>query len=270
MSDDEILICGVPEEKLAYAEAAVCQWPRGAGGTTQITWSIADPIPGMTFEAQKAAASVAFSALAEVCGIRHEYTDNARTAMIVMTAGRIDGPSGTLAWSELPCGSPKQLGQKYDTSEQWVIAFDQVPQRGIDITRVFAHELGHALGLSHGPSGNLLAPAYSPRVSRPQAWDIEQLQARYGPPVRPVPPPPPDPTPNPNPSPDPNGGSLLKNVLDILESLMPMLRLIAGQTKTRVDDLVLELLGELLKAADAGDEQAQAAALESIKSKLSA
>ena len=130
----------------------------------------------------------------EVCGIQFFYPNSAREAHIVIGAGiQREGPGGTLAWSELPCGPDRQLQQQYDRRERWVIA-DNPPRGSIDLIRVVCHEIGHAIGISHIGSGNLLAPTYSSRIKGPQAGDIVEAQARYGRP---------QPKEDPQPDPDP-------------------------------------------------------------------
>jgi predicted Zn-dependent protease len=126
-----------------------------------------------------------------VCGINLKMAANRSVAHIVIGRGSIDGPNGTLAWSELPCGFTKsqwrQLQQKYDTGEMWTIA-ENPPNGKIDAVRVIAHELGHALGVQHLAMGNLMAPTYSTSIRYPQNGDIVEMLARYGKPVVPEPP----------------------------------------------------------------------------------
>jgi hypothetical protein len=50
----------------------------------------------------------------------------------------------------------------------------------IDPLRVLTHEFGHVLGIGHGPKGSLMYYEYS-EVATPQAWDIAEAVARYGP-----------------------------------------------------------------------------------------
>ena len=128
---------------------------------------------------------------------------------IKITTGRIDGPSGTLAWSELPNQSNKVL-QKYDSSEQWVLSSNP-PSNKIDLLAVMVHELGHALGLVHAPSTsastNIMAPFYNPSIREPLSGDIERIQALYGPPIETTDPNPQDPD-----EPMAEGKMLLKNI----------------------------------------------------------
>jgi len=223
-------------------------------------------MPGFSDEEFKAAVMRGLSSLAEVCGILPQYVDTARSAMVVIAVGRIDGPSGTLAWSELPCGPVGQLNQKYDSSERWVVHFNGPPPSGkIDIVRVIAHELGHALGLAHGPSGNLMAPTYSSFISRPQSWDISQLRERYGPPIAVSPPIPQPPAPTPS---QPGGPIMPKGILFLLRLLLPYLEAYVKQSPSKIDDLVLEILKGLLAKASTVEEQSQLGALQEIKEKL--
>lgn len=131
-----------------------------------------------------------------VCGINLVVTRNAAQAAIIADSGQgardnFDGPSGTLAWSQLPCsGSDVRLQQKYDIDENWNVRF---------LTIVAMHEVGHAIGLDHLSAGNLMQPTYDDRIDFPQAGDIKAVVDRYGPPtaVKPVPQPVPTPTPIP-------------------------------------------------------------------------
>lgn len=189
MQFDGQRVCGVPD----HVGNESCLWPFldvavfASGKLGQV--NMAD------------AAEFACAAWSAVCGIRLVLTNNSRTAHIVMGSGTIDGPNGTLAWSELPCGfAPtqwRQLQQKYDTGELWTLA-ENPPNDRIDAGRVVCHELGHALGAGHGQSGNLMAPTYSRTIRLPQRGDILEMVDRYGkradaPPTPPVPPPTPEP-----------------------------------------------------------------------------
>jgi hypothetical protein len=160
-------------------------------GKNQLTYSVLGALPGIPLDSMKRAAQIAFDRWAAVCDIRASHIKTAgEAADILMQIGPIDGPSGVLAWSELPGnGTTRQLKQMYGKAEAWVIA-DTVPVGKIDLIRVVCHELGHALGTAHLQAGNLMAPTYSTQINKPQAGDIVALVQRYGQPkpVTPAPP----------------------------------------------------------------------------------
>lgn len=167
--------CGVVE-RLDDTDR-LCRWP-----DKRITWTVAGRLPHLSDLDQKAAFEEAWHSWAAVCGIEPLYTANSRTANVLMGAGGIDRAGGTLAWSEMPCGVVRQLQQKYDTQETWVIS--ETPGRyEIDLVRVAAHEIGHALGIPHLTAGALMGPVYDPQIRRPQAADIREAVRRYGPPA---------------------------------------------------------------------------------------
>lgn len=179
--------CAHPD--VMEAKATMCKWP-----TKNITWSVLATPPGLDQAEVVEAYAQAFQRWAAVCGINPQYQPGNSSAMIVMGTRRIDGSFGVLAESELPCGNVRQCRQWYDTSEQWAIFDGRGPGgRKIDIRRVAAHELAHALGMDHIGAGNLLAPTYSESIWEPQAGDIREMQNRYGKPSSTEPPPPPPP-----------------------------------------------------------------------------
>lgn len=208
MVTDGTRYCGVDDLAGAVeAGASVCRW-----GKKDITWTIVGQIPGFTFEQFKTACTEAWAYWSAVCDIRPKYVEEPVDANVLMGTGKIDGSSGTLAWSEMPCGNVRQLTQKYDKDERWVISAN--PTNGTDIVRVAAHEIGHVIGIPHISDGNLLAPYYSSKVRKPQAGDIREAVARYGQPAAPTP------VPDPVPTPSPTGGidwsALIKKLLEAL------------------------------------------------------
>jgi len=174
--------CSVPD-RLQMGNVR-CRWD-GTERPLKITYQVRGDFPGLSRTQIQQAFALAWLWWSEVCGIIASPDDQPQ---VTIAAGRIDGPSGTLAWSELPCGIDKVLQQKYDTGEPWVVAENPAPGK-IDLARVACHEIGHVIGLEHGPDGNLLAPYYDPKIRRPQEWDIREAQIRYGQPAGPSPPP---------------------------------------------------------------------------------
>jgi hypothetical protein len=167
--------CGVREH--IRTANGLCKW-----ANPKIVWHITGSLkPRISDSDMKDAFYEAFGYWAAVCGVEPSYTGNAKTANVLIATGRIDGNSGTLAWSELPCGNASQLDQMYDTGETFVIK--ENPSRNeIDLVRVAAHEIGHVIGLPHlSDEGALLAPMYNPNVRRPQKSDIAEGVKRYGP-----------------------------------------------------------------------------------------
>ncbi len=98
-----------------------------------------------------------------------------------------DGPSGTLAHGYFPPtnGLTAAGDIHFDVAEIWKNGFGGP---GFDIFQVFAHELGHALGLAHtGVPNSLMNPFYTEAFSGPQADDIAGMQYLYGAAVVPTP-----------------------------------------------------------------------------------
>lgn len=94
-----------------------------------------------------------------------------------------DGPSGTLAHGFFPPnnGNTAAGDIHLDSTDNW--ALSQVGP-GFDLFTVFAHELGHALGLAHSSVPNsLMNPFYTEAFRGPQADDIAGMRFIYGAPV---------------------------------------------------------------------------------------
>lgn len=176
-------VCGVPD---GYIEALLAEEARGGlprWGKPVVTWALAAAVPPFSFEETAQVFAAAWAKLQAACGIVLRRAE--RNADITMTVGGIDGPGGTLAWSEIPPGDDRPLRQKYDTAG---------PSLRWDAPRLLLtamHEGGHALGLPHGPAGSLMQPTLNTDIDGPQSWDVAQLQQRYGPP-RPAQPDPPE------------------------------------------------------------------------------
>jgi len=196
--NDTMRFCGVPDTAGVAADGQVCKWNKN-----KITYTIIGQIPGLTDQQTKDAYALAWSYWSAVANVTASLVTDSNTADVVMGNGYIDGPSGVLAWSEMPCGNVTQLQQKFDSSEVWVVA-DQPAANVIDFVRVACHEIGHVLGMPHIATGNLLAPYYSTTIRKPQAGDIQEMVSRYGPAQTAPTPIAPHPTPVPSPAPSPS------------------------------------------------------------------
>lgn len=257
---DNLRLCAVPD---ALGAETVCRWPN-----PRVTWCLTELLPGISYEDMRDAYALAWSRWAEACGLVPVYSTQARTANVLVGVGRIDGPMGVLAWSELPCGGPTQLTQRYDDGEPWVIS-DSPPANRIDLLRVACHEIGHVIGLPHIESGNLLQPTYSRAIRAPQSGDIREAVRRYGPAptLEPKPKPTPAPAPEPKPTPfPPSGGKNMKWVDYVLAGLNVALQGAKWMTpKDPTDDNFIVALIALIERWRDGTPEERAALTDSVK-----
>jgi len=243
---DDLPFCGISGEAFAIAAQQICMWP-----IKKISWSLSDLLPGLTEEDWRSAVEEALSMWSVVCALDFKYNPDARTANILITVARIDGPSGTLAWSEMPCyANPwSKLVQRYDAGEyHWVRSDSPGPQE-LDIVRVVAHEIGHAIGIPHLGRGNLMAANYSRAVRALQAQDVAEAVRRYGR-RAPVPVPTPIPEPPALPPPAEEGGimSRILNLFKLLEKLGPIIEIIADLVQSGKLAIILDVLKKLADA----------------------
>lgn len=177
-------ICGadIPE----FATAGISKW-----GKSHLLIRVAGQLQQFDDSDFRHAVLTGARLWSDVCGVTFDLTTDANVYDIVVTTGPIDGAGKTLAWSQLPSGSGQSLQQKYDAGEPWIVALNP-PGNRIDLTRVVAHEIGHAIGIPHIGGGNLMAPMYSTSIRGPRGGDIVEAVQRYGLPKPTTPTPTPD------------------------------------------------------------------------------
>lgn len=164
-------------------------WPKD-----QLTYRIDAYLEGLAPATQDDIHRAAFRSWSDVCPLRFSQVGARQPADIVLSTGRgaranFDGPSGVLAWMQLPNGSGQPVHGSFDLDERW----SADPNADIFLLAVSAHELGHALGLDHDTDRSvaLMDRTYNRRVPKPQPNDIRRIQAYYGPSTSgPVDPPP--------------------------------------------------------------------------------
>ena len=179
---DGLAFCAHQDTQLG---GELIKWP-----LAEISWGVIDYLPGLSHEAYARCIADCFANWAKVCGIRPRQAEVGERPNIAFTL-QTERPGGVLADCQLPVQATRstQLICRVDQADKWCVASGLLPPTHplIDAGRTLTHELGHGLGISHLAAGNLMAPTYSVRVWLPQAGDIVEAQARYGPPLPDVP-----------------------------------------------------------------------------------
>lgn len=161
--------CGLPDQ-LARADAGLCRWPH-------LDVTASQQLAGLNPLAADVERQVYIEALTiwnAASGLRLRLIDTLGSANIYSEVGSTG--AGVLAYSYLPCGASQtsRMQQVYSRSTVWT--------RNL-LLQVVTHEIGHALGLDHGPSGALMQPTADGRITKLSDWDINQIRQRYGDPV---------------------------------------------------------------------------------------
>ncbi len=174
---DGIQFCGFVADSEAIGGNA--KWPHN-----RFSWFVAEEHPTMPINSLRKVIAESFRRWSNVCGIdAFEATSASGSNLIVRMQD--EGPGRVLADCQLPFDgiTPNHsLFMRWDRKDRFVLA-DNAPANMLDAYRVGTHELGHFLGMGHGPQGCLMAPMYSAKISHPVGWDIVEAVARYGNPL---------------------------------------------------------------------------------------
>lgn len=176
ISGKTLSIMELPRCSMTDAESAVVlpKWAKN-----ELTYCIASRDKDISVQEWDQCFRKAFDNWSNVCNLKFTQVETTN-ANLLINVGRgarddFDGPSGTLAWFQLPTNSnyQGQLQGKFDADELW--------NTKILLVNVSCHEIGHALGISHhNVPRNLMNPFYDPNISAPQTEDIRQSVLRYG------------------------------------------------------------------------------------------
>ena len=162
--------CGLPE---GLRQDASCKLP-----VSVIKWCISNS-GKLNASEFFLVCSTAWDLWAEHAPIKVDHLGKCGQENVNIGVEWIDGPGNVLGYAELPCGVLSRVKTRIDAGENWRY-WPSDPGDGPNLLAVVAHEIGHCLGLGHGPEGSLMQPYYSPDIWEPQEWDIRELQRRYG------------------------------------------------------------------------------------------
>lgn len=181
--------CALPDRFMEVDENDLPRIAEARWGRKNLTYYIAGRDSDLSVQQWDAAIEKAFEQWSYVADLRFSRTNSSSGANFILSVGsgrrdNFDGQGGTLAWHYLPPrdGYQGQLQGKFDAAETWVV---DSGKRGIYLLNVACHEIGHGLGLEHSKvQSALMAPFYSPNVTKPQRNDdITRIQRLYGPPT---------------------------------------------------------------------------------------
>lgn len=114
----------------------------------------------------------------DACRISFEYV-SAHVDVHVLSLFCVLGQgSDIVCYSQLPHPWKPPLVQYYDFRRDYSFTLDC--SWGVPLSLIISHQLGHVLGIGHGPPGNVMCGVFDSRVRTLGDFDREQLTMRYG------------------------------------------------------------------------------------------
>jgi len=170
--------CGFPDILPMRTEDS--KWRKSS-----LTYTVINYVPGLSKKDQDLIFEESFNSISAVCNLKFTRILG-NTADIIIDVGQgirdnFDGPSGTLAWCEIPQSNNNPVHLKFDRDEKWI---KHPATNGIRLPNVSCHEKLHGCNLLHNNVPNsLMNPYYNINIWAPQAEEKRQLVSMYGPPI---------------------------------------------------------------------------------------
>ncbi len=165
-----------PVNVICFREAS--RW-----ASTELTWRLSDPLPGLDREAQEEIAARAFALWSDASGLSFSSGGADVDISISFGAGDhgdpfpFDGRGNNLGHAFFPgSGDPGSI--HLCSAEDWGLTSGS---GRFDLFTAMVHEIGHALGVEHSlDAGAVMAPSYGGPISELTEDDVEAIQRLYG------------------------------------------------------------------------------------------
>lgn len=164
---------GLLDHKMRICNRHIKDLPGSKWSKSELTYRVVTNVPTIANKDVEACFRRAFDLWSAVCGIAVQAAKPKTDADVVVTSEDRDG-----VWCQLP-GQSTSVAMVLDSKLLYSLD-DSPPISQLNLVSVFAHQIGHALGLGHLPPPNLMSPLYDPRITRPASQDIQEAVSRYG------------------------------------------------------------------------------------------